>query len=166
MNRRTTLSRMVQAVLGLAVFPLNAVAQAVAALAKTKAEWKALLPAPNYAVLFEEDTERAGSSPLNHETRPGTYVCFACALPLFKSEFKFDSGTGWPSFFTALPGAVKTSRDFKMLWPRTEYHCARCSGHQGHQFDDGPKPTGKRYCNNGVSLRFVPIQDPLPELRT
>jgi peptide-methionine (R)-S-oxide reductase len=166
MNRRTTLSRMVQAVVGLAVFPLTAVAQATATLAKTQAEWKALLPALNYTVLFEDSTERAGSSPLDQEKRAGTYICFACALPLFKSEFKYDSGTGWPSFFTTLPGAVKTSRDFSQLWPRTEYHCARCGGHQGHRFDDGPKPTGQRYCNNGVALRFIPIQDPLPQLRT
>jgi peptide-methionine (R)-S-oxide reductase len=166
MNRRTSVSRMVQAAMGLAVFPLTAIAQAAAKLSKTKTEWKTLLPQPNYAVLFEEDTERAGSSPLNHEKRAGTYVCFACALPLFKSDMKFDSGTGWPSFFTALPGALGTNRDFKLVWPRTEYHCARCGGHQGHLFDDGPQPTGKRYCNNGVSLRFIPTNEPLPELRT
>ena len=166
MNRRTSLSRMAQTVLGLAVFSLSATAQAASELLKPKAAWKALLPPANYAVLFEEDTERAGSSPLNHEKRAGTFICFACALPLFKSEFKYDSGTGWPSFYTALPGAVQTSRDFKMVWPRTEYHCARCGGHQGHRFDDGPQPTGQRYCNNGVALRFIPSDQPLPALRT
>lgn len=166
MNRRTSVSRMAQAVLGLAVFPLSATAQAAATLVKSKAEWKALLPAANYNVLFEDGTEHAGSSPLDHEKRAGTFICFACALPLFKSEFKYDSGTGWPSFYTALPGAVQTSRDFKMVWPRTEYHCARCGGHQGHRFDDGPQPTGHRYCNNGVALRFIPSDQPLPELRT
>jgi peptide-methionine (R)-S-oxide reductase len=157
---------MAQAVFGLALLPMSQVALAVTALVKSKAEWMKLLPAPNYAVLFEASTERAGSSPLNLEKRAGTYLCFACNLPLFKSELKFDSGTGWPSFFDVLPGAVGKSRDFKLVWPRTEYHCARCGGHQGHVFDDGPKPTGLRYCNNGVALQFIPIENKLPELRT
>jgi peptide-methionine (R)-S-oxide reductase len=113
-------------------------------------------------VLFEEGTERPWTSPLNTEKRPGTFVCAACNLPLFRSDKKFDSGTGWPSFFEVIPGHVDTRRDFKLVLPRTEYHCARCGGHQGHVFRDGPEPTGLRYCNNGVALRFVPDGEPLP----
>ena len=131
-----------------------------------KSTWKKLLPSDAYAVLFEEATERPFSSPLNDEKRRGVFVCAACYLPLFSSDAKYDSGTGWPSFFRALPGRVGTKRDFALLYPRTEYHCIRCSGHQGHVFDDGPAPTGQRYCNNGVALRFVPEGEPPPALRT
>jgi peptide-methionine (R)-S-oxide reductase len=146
--------------------PLPAPDAAPDRLELPKSTWKQLLPADAYAVLFEEATERAGSSPLDREKREGTFVCAACFLPLFRSEAKFDSGTGWPSFFEPLPGALGTKRDFKLILPRTEYHCARCGGHQGHVFEDGPPPTGLRYCNNGVALRFVPEGEPLPPLRT
>ena len=118
-------------------------------------EWRKRLSPEAYAVLRHEATERAGSSPLNAEHRKGTFVCAGCDLPLFESSTKFESGTGWPSFFTYIPGHLDTKTDFKLILPRTEYHCARCGGHQGHVFDDGPKPTGKRYCNNGVALKFV-----------
>ena len=122
----------------------------------TDAEWKKRLPQASYAVLRHEATERPGSSPLNQEKRKGTFVCLGCALPLFKSETKFESGTGWPSFYRALPGAVATKTDYKIGVPRTEYHCAQCLGHQGHIFEDGPKPTGLRYCNTGVALTCIP----------
>lgn len=140
--------------------------QEIARLEKPRSEWKELLSEDRYRVLFAEATEPAGSSPLNAEKRDGTYICAACFLPLFSSEAKYDSGTGWPSFYRPMPGRLGTKRDFKLVWPRTEYHCIRCGGHQGHVFNDGPPPTGKRYCNNGLGLRFVPEDEPLPELRT
>jgi len=119
-------------------------------------EWKRLLTPEQYYILRDEGTEPAGSSPLNKEYRKGEYRCAGCDLPLFTSAMKYESGTGWPSFFDKIEGHLQTKRDFKLIWPRTEYHCARCGGHQGHVFDDGPKPTGLRWCNNGLALRFVP----------
>ena len=131
-------------------------ASATPALNLSKAEWKKTLAPATYDVLREEGTERPGTSPLNAEKRPGVFVCAGCSLPLFTSAMKYESGTGWPSFFTAIPGAFGIKTDHKILYPRTEYHCARCGGHHGHIFDDGPPPTGQRYCNNGVALRFIP----------
>jgi peptide-methionine (R)-S-oxide reductase len=127
-------------------------------LRKSEAEWKRTLDTAQFNVLRQEGTERPFSSPLNDEKRPGIFVCAGCALPLFSSAMKFDSGTGWPSFFTMIPGHLGTKEDYKLIAPRTEYHCMRCGGHQGHVFDDGPQPTGLRYCNNGVALRFIPLR--------
>lgn len=166
MKRRQWLTRLSGLLAALAAAPAVSRSPAPPKLVKTRAQWQALLPAESFRVLFDEGTERAGSSPLDREKRPGTFVCAACFLPVFDSATKFDSGTGWPSFFDHLPGAFGTRRDFRLVLPRTEYHCSRCGGHHGHVFRDGPKPTGLRYCNNGVALRFVPRGEPLPELRT
>ena len=137
----------------------------IAKLEKSKDEWRELLDRERYRILFEEGTERAFTSPLNEEKRAGTYICAACNLPLFESSTKFDSRTGWPSFYQAIDGHIDTSRDFKLIYPRTEYHCIRCGGHQGHVFNDGPQPTRQRWCNNGLALNFVPEGEELPPLR-
>ncbi len=123
---------------------------------KTEAEWKAKLEPESYYVLREHGTERAGTSPLDREKRAGTFICAGCERKLFASGAKFDSGTGWPSFFDPLPGAVATSEDSKFFMKRVEVHCADCGGHLGHVFEDGPKPTGMRYCMNGASMKFAP----------
>ena len=125
-------------------------------IVKTEDEWKACLTPEEFHILRKEGTERSFSHHLNKEYRPGKYVCAGCEAPLFKSDMKFDSGTGWPSFYTTLPGAFKTKSDRKLFMQRTEYHCARCGGHHGHVFEDGPDPTGLRYCNNGTALKFIP----------
>ena len=133
----------------------------------TNAQWREILTAEEYRILRREGTEPAFSSPLDAEYGDGTYVCAGCFLPLFASAHKYDSGTGWPSFWQPINEAhIGTKRDFRLIIPRTEYHCARCGGHQGHVFEDGPPPTGQRWCNNGVALRFVPAGEALPALRT
>ena len=149
---------------GLATLPLASAQAAgpgngapmIEKLARSEEEWARLLTPAQFNVLRREGTERPFSSPLNDEKRKGLYECAGCGLALFTSEMKYDSGTGWPSFYTHLPGVFGTKRDFKLFVPRTEYHCARCGGHHGHVFNDGPKPTGQRWCNNGVALNFVP----------
>ena len=119
-------------------------------------EWRKRLTAAQFEVLRQEGTEPPATSPLNGEKRPGVFACAGCGLPLFTSAMKYESGTGWPSFFTTIPGAFGTNKDYKLLLPRTEYHCIRCGGHHGHVFDDGPPPTRERWCNNGIALKFIP----------
>ena len=127
-------------------------------LQKSDADWRRELTPESYQVLRQHGTERAGTSPLDHEARAGTFRCAGCGQPLFASDTKFDSGTGWPSFFQPLPGAVGTREDRSLFTRRTEVHCSRCGGHLGHVFPDGPEPTGERYCMNGVALKFEPAK--------
>lgn len=174
MNRRSLLQR---ALVGIAFLapaacsrsPADAAGQAAAAefppVDISREEWQALLSADRFQILFKEGTEPPFSSPLDKQYDPGIYLCAACYLPLFDSNDKFDSGTGWPSFTRPITGRVGTRADYKLIFPRTEYHCIRCGGHQGHVFDDGPAPTGQRWCNNGLALQFVPEGEALPELR-
>src|SRR5512142_1965263 len=138
--------------------PRAPVATDTTPLVKSDEEWRRVLTPAAYDVLRHEGTERPFTSRLNDEHRPGVFVCAGCALPLFTSAMKFDSGTGWPSYFTTIPGVLVTKTDHKLIVARTEYHCAKCGGHHGHVFDDGPAPTGLRYCNNGVALKFIPKQ--------
>jgi peptide-methionine (R)-S-oxide reductase len=134
-------------------------------LDRSKKYWNDIVSKQEFHILFEEGTEPPGSSELNHVKDDGTFICAACYLPLFEFKTKYESGTGWPSFYQPIAGRVDTKLDLKLVWPRTEYHCIRCGGHQGHVFDDGPEPTGLRYCNNGLALKFIPLNKPLPELR-
>ncbi len=155
MDRRSVLKYAGFSVIGLAVGSRAGLAEDFE-ITKTEAEWKALLAPEQYAVLREENTEPPNSSPLLDEHRKGTFACAGCDLPLYSSETKYDSGTGWPSFFDVLPNAVGKKEDNTLFSTRTEVHCRRCGGHLGHVFDDGPPPTGLRYCMNGLALKFVP----------
>jgi peptide-methionine (R)-S-oxide reductase len=128
-------------------------------VSKSEQEWRSLLSPEQFRVLRQHGTERAFTSSLDKKYEPGTYLCGGCGQPLFSSETKYDSGTGWPSFYTPIEGAIETSIDRTLFMTRVEVHCSQCGGHLGHVFDDGPRPTGKRYCMNGVALKFVPKQD-------
>ena len=166
MNRRRFFATLVGGVAVGVAASARLLAEGVTKLTKPLAEWRKLLSPAAYDVLFEEGTERPRSSPLNDEKRPGTFICAACYLPLFDASTKYESGTGWPSFYAPIAGRLETKRDWKFVLPRTEYHCARCEGHQGHLFGDGPAPTGQRWCNNGIALMFVPEGGSAPALRT
>ncbi len=173
MKRRTFLQRSsVIPILPFFSFSLSTTAVAnntkqtvIEPLNKPHKAWRGLVSTEAYKVLFEEHTEEPGSSELNYEHREGIFICAACYLPLFESQYKYESGSGWPSFTQPIPGSIGTKRDFQLIFLRTEYHCARCGGHQGHVFKDGPPPRGERWCNNGLALKFVLETDRLPELR-
>lgn len=170
MQRRRFLQSTLHSLAALAatgVMPLALAAEKLLGkLQKPASHWRTALSDEQFDVLFHEDTERPWSSIYNKEKRDGKFLCAACNQPLFDAKTKYDSGTGWPSFWNPLPDAVGTSTDYKLLYPRTEYHCARCGGHQGHIFKDGPKPTGLRYCNNGIALQFIAEGEALPELKS
>lgn len=171
MNRRTVLTGITCGTLALATAPLtgrrvaNASGMDFPPVDISRDEWEQLLEPARFRILFQDKTEPAFSSPLDKNYDPGTYICAACYLPLFEAADKFDSGTGWPSFTRPIEGRIDTKRDFLLIIPRTEYHCIRCGGHQGHVFGDGPPPTGKRWCNNGLALEFVAAGEELPALR-
>jgi peptide-methionine (R)-S-oxide reductase len=159
-HRRAFMTNLLAGACLMTLMPMSLVkaAELIAKITHTEQEWKQMLTPEQFNILREEGTESPFTSPLLKEHRKGTFACAGCGLDLFQSTAKFDSGTGWPSFFQAIEGHVQTKSDNKLWVERTEYHCARCGGHQGHVFNDGPKPTGLRYCNNGVALKFTPEQ--------